>query len=110
MISPEDFFKVDIRSGTIVKAEEFPKAKKPAYKVWVDFGDQIGIKQTSAQITALYEVTELPGRKVAGVINLPIKNIAGFVSEFLLLGFEVDRKIVYLINVDLNVPNGTKLS
>ena len=89
-ISYEEFEKVDLRSGTIVKAELFPRAKKPSYKVWVDFGDEIGIKQTSAQVTTHYTPEALIGRQVMGCINLGEKNIAGFTSEFLLVGFPDD--------------------
>lgn len=108
-ISYEDFEKVDLRSGTIVKVEEFPKAKKPAYKVWVDFGSEIGIKQTSAQVTAHYTPESLMGRQVVGCVNLGTKNIGGFVSEFLLVGFPDDNNSVCLITVDPCVPNGEKL-
>lgn len=108
-ISYDEFEKVDLRSGTIVKAEEFPRAKKPAYKVWVDFGDDIGIKQTSAQITVHYTLDNLVGKQVAGCINLGEKNIAGFTSEFLLVGFPDENGAICLITVDPSVPNGKKL-
>lgn len=108
-ITYEDFSKVDFRSGTIIKVEEFPRAKKPAYKVWVDFGPEIGIKQSSAQITVHYKPENLIGRSVVGCINLEPKNIAGFVSEFLLVGFPDDNGTVCLINADPKVPNGKKL-
>lgn len=108
-ISYEDFEKVDLRSGTVVKVEEFPKAKKPAYKVWVDFGAEIGIKQTSAQVTAHYTLETLIGRQVMGCINLSTKNIGGFISEFLLVGFPDENKSVCLVTVDPKVPNGEKL-
>ncbi len=87
LITYDDFSRVDLRSGIVVKVEPFPRAKKPAYKVWVDFGDDLGIKQTSAQITKHYTVEELPGRLVVGCVNLESRNIAGFMSEFLLVGF-----------------------
>ena len=86
-ITFKDFEKVDIRCGTIVRAEEFLRARKPAYKVWVDFGEEIGVKQTSAQITVHYKVDELVGCQVQGVLNLGVRNIAGFASEFLLTGY-----------------------
>lgn len=108
-ITYDDFFQVDFRSGTVVKVEEFPRAKKPAYKVWVDFGADIGIKQTSAQITAHYKPEHLLGRLVVGCVNLEPKNIAGFVSEFLLVGFPDDSGAVCLITVDPKVTNGKKL-
>lgn len=108
-ISYEEFSKVDLRSGTIVKAEPFPRAKKPAYKVWVDFGSDIGIKQTSAQITAHYQLEALIGKQVMGCVNLGEKNIAGFTSEFLLVGFPDNNGEVCLITVDPVVPNGKKM-
>lgn len=109
VIDFETFEKVDIRSGTIVKVEEFPRAKKPAYKVWVDFGPELGIKQTSAQITVHYTPQNLIGRQVAGVVNFNPKNIAGFESQFLLVGFPDQQGAVCLITVDPKVPNGEKL-
>src|ERR1700678_2373631 len=87
IISYDDFEKVDLRSGTVTKVEPFPRTKKPAYKVWVDFGDEIGIKQTSAQVTTHYTPESLIGRQVVGCINLGEKNIAGFASQFLLVSF-----------------------
>ena len=86
IISYEDFSKVDFRSGTIVKVEPFPRALKPAYKVWADFGPEIGILQTSAQVTVHYTLQSLVGRQILGVINLGAKNIAGFESQFLMVG------------------------
>jgi tRNA-binding protein len=108
-ISYEDFAKVDLRLGTVVKAEEFPKAKKPAYKVWVDFGGDVGVKQTSAQITVHYKPDSLIGKKVIGCLNLGTRNIAGFDSEFLLTGFPDDKGAVCLATVDVAAPNGGKL-
>ncbi len=109
IISYEDFEKVDLRSGTVIKVEEFPKAKKPAYKVWVDFGAEIGIKQTSAQVTTHYTPDTLVGKQVVGCINLGTKNIGGFLSEFLLVGFPDEAQSVCLVTVDPSVPNGGKL-
>lgn len=108
-ISYTEFEKVDLRSGTIVKAEIFSRAKKPAYKVWVDFGPEIGIKQTSAQITIHYTPETLIGKQVVGCVNLGTKNIAGFISEFLLVGFADANEAICLMIVDPNVPNGQKL-
>jgi tRNA-binding protein len=108
-ISYQEFEKVDLRSGTIVNVEAFPKAKKPAYKILVDFGNEIGIKQTSAQITTHYTPESLISRKVVGCINLSEKNIAGFTSQFLLVGFPDDAGDVCLITVDPMVSNGKKL-
>ena len=109
MITYEEFEKVDLRSGTVVKAEAFPKARNPSYKVWVDFGAEIGIKQTSAQITHHYTPESLIGRSVVGCINLGERNIAGFISQFLLVGFSDENAKIALITVDPNVPNGQKL-
>lgn len=109
MINYEDFEKVDLRSGIVIKAEIFERAKKPAYKVWVDFGSEIGVKQTSAQITVHYTPETLLGRSVIGCVNLSPKNIAGFISEFLLVGFADDFGAIHLAAIDGLVPNGQKL-
>ena len=108
-IAYEDFNKVDLRSGTIVKAEAFLRAKKPAYKVWVDFGSNIGTLQTSAQITAHYQPESLIGKRVIGCVNLGEKNIAGFTSQFLLVGFSDHNGAVCLATVDGEVSNGEKM-
>ncbi len=108
-ISYEEFEKVDFRSGTITKVEPFPRAKKPAYKVWVDFGNDLGIKQTSAQVTKHYTPESLLGRQVVGCVNLGSKNIGGFTSEFLMVGFPDNNGAVCLITADPTVPNGQKL-
>lgn len=108
-ISYEDFEKVDLRSGTIVKVEEFPRAKKPAYKVWVDFGTEVGILQTSAQITTHYTPELLVGKMVVGCVNLGEKNIAGFTSQFLLVGFSDQNRAICLATVEPRVPNGMKM-
>lgn len=108
-ISYDTFSSVDLRSGTIVRAEAFPKAKKPAYKVWVDFGEEVGTLQTSAQITKHYQPEELIGCKVIGCINLGEKNIAGFLSQFLLVGFSDANGDICLAMVDTRIPNGQKL-
>lgn len=107
-ITYEDFAKVELRSGRIVKVEEFPRARKSAYKVWVDFGE-FGIKQTSAQITHHYKAEDLIGKLVVGCINLEPKNIAGFTSEFLLVGFPDENGDVCLVTTSPEVPNGQKL-
>ena len=109
IISYNEFEQVDIRSGTIVKVEEFPRAKKPAYKVWADFGPEIGVLQTSAQVTVNYTPEVLVGRQIAGCVNLGEKNIAGFVSQFLLLGFTDDKEAIALLTASPQVPNGQKL-
>lgn len=108
-ITYEDFTKVDIRSGTIIKAEEFPETRKPAYKIWVDFGAELGIKQTSAQVTVHYTPNTLIGLKVIGVVNFPIKKIAGFNSEFLLLGLSDEAGAIRLVTFDNQINNGQKL-
>lgn len=109
LITYDDFEKVDLRSGTIIKAELFPKAKNPSYKIWVDFGEDIGVKQTSAQVTVHYTPESLTGKKVVGCINLGTRNIAGFISEFLLVGFSDLNGAISLVTFDEIVPNGNKL-
>ena len=108
-ISFEDFSKVDIRSGTIVKAEPFPRAQKPSYKVWADFGSEIGVLQTSAQVTVHYTPESLIGRQILGVVNLGARNIAGFESQFLMVGCPDVREAVCLATLDPKVENGKKL-
>jgi tRNA-binding protein len=108
-ITHEDFEKVDLRSGTIVKVEEFPRAKKPAYKVWVDFGAELGVLQTSAQITVHYAPELLTGKMVVGCVNLGEKNIAGFTSQFLLVGFSDQNGAICLTTIEPRVPNGMKM-
>ena len=108
-ISYEEFEKVDLRSGTIVKAEKFPRAKKPAYKIWADFGQELGVLQTSAQVTKHYTTESLIGRSIVGCVNLGEKNIAGFASQFLLVGFSDTNDDICLITVEPHVPNGKKL-
>ncbi len=109
LISYETFESVNLRSGTIVKVEAFPRAKKPAYKVWADFGDEIGVLKTSAQITTHYTPEALLGKQIVGCINLGEKNIAGFTSQFLLLGFSDPTGGICLITVDPKVGNGEKM-
>jgi len=107
-ISWSDFEAVELRVGTVVKVEDFPEARKPAYKVWVDFGS-IGTRKTSAQITALYTHEDLLGTQVLGVVNFPPKQIGPFRSEFLLTGFPNEREEIVLARPQAPVPNGTKL-
>lgn len=109
MISYDEFEKVDLRSGTIVKVEDFPRAKKPAYKVWVDFGPDLGVLQTSAQITVNYTPEVLVGKMIIGCVNLGEKNIAGFTSQFLLVGFTDPNGAICLAGMDPGVTNGKKL-
>jgi tRNA-binding protein len=108
-ISYEDFEKVDIRSGCILKAEDFPAARKPAYKLWIDFGP-LGIKQSSAQITRLYAREELAGRQVLAVVNFKPKQVADFISEVLVLGVVLEGGGVALIAPDRQAPPGMRVS
>ena len=104
-----DFMKVDIRVGTIVRAEPYPEARRPAFKLWVDFGAAVGVKKTSAQITRHYDVARLVGRQVAAVVNFPPKQIGKFLSEVLVLGFpDADGEVV-MIGPDRAVPDGGRL-
>ncbi|XPV77371.1 MAG: tRNA-binding protein [Desulfovibrio sp.] len=107
-ISWEDFEKIDIRIGTVLRAEEFPEARNPSFKVWVDFGEKIGIKKTSAQITDYYDIQTLVGRQVVGVVNFPPRQIGPFMSEFLLTGFYTEEGGVVLAAPERTVQNGAK--
>ena len=108
-ISFADFENVDIRVGTIVAVEPFPEARKPAFKLKIDFGAALGIKKSSAQITKHYSADELIGRQVAAVVNFPPRQIGPFMSEVLTLGFPDSEGGVVLVAPDLKVPNGGKL-
>ena len=108
LITWHDFEKVELRVGTILEVADFPEARKPAYKVKVDFGE-LGIKWSSAQITKHYTKEELPGRQILGVINFPEKQIATFMSQFLITGFADDNGDIVLASIDKPVPNGNKL-
>ena len=108
-ISFDDFLKVDIRIGTIVEAEPFPQARKPAFKLKIDFGPAIGVKKSSAQIVDRYVLDELPGRQVAAVVNFPPRQIGKFMSEVLTLGFADAEGAVILFPADREVPNGSRL-
>jgi tRNA-binding protein len=108
-ISYDEFEKVDLRSGTIIKAEPFLRAKKPAYKIWADFGTELGILQTSAQVTIHYTPESLIGKSIVGCVNLGEKNIAGFLSQFLLVGFSDEQGAICLLTVAPKAPNGQKM-
>lgn len=108
MISWNDFEKIDIRVGTILEAAPFPKAKKPAYQLTIDFGE-LGIKRSSAQITALYTPEELAGRQVVAVVNFPVKQIANFFSECLVLGVYAEGDNVVLLQPGQKVINGSRI-
>ena len=109
MISYADFEKVDIRVGTIIAAEVFPEAKKPAYKLTIDFGPEIGLKRSSVQITKYYMPAQLIGKQVMGVVNFPPRQIGPFLSETLTLGLSDGTDGVVLIAPDQKVPNGGKM-
>ena len=105
----DDFLKLDIRAGTVQKAEPLPKAKVPAIRMTIDFGEEIGMKQSSAQVTKRYEPADLIGKQVMAVVNFPPRKIAGFSSEVLVLGAVPGDGDVVLLNADEQVPNGTKI-
>lgn len=103
-----DFEKIEIRVGTVIKVEDFPEAKKPAYKIWIDFGP-LGVKKTSAQITKLYKKEDLLNKQVVAIVNFPPKQIANFMSECLLLGIVLDNDEVILLQPERKAPNGYRV-
>lgn len=109
-ISWDQFTAVEIRVGTITHVEPFPEARKPAYRITVDFGAEIGLRRTSAQVTAIYSPSELIGRQVVGVVNFPPKQIGPMMSEFLLTGFHREDGAVVLAVPERAVPNGARLA
>jgi tRNA-binding protein len=109
-ITPDEFFRADIRVGEVIRAEEFPEARNPAYKLWIDFGDDLGTRTSSAQLTAFYQAAELAGKLVLAVVNFPPRRVAGFRSEVLVLGVPVgDKATVALVQPDRAVPPGTRV-
>jgi tRNA-binding protein len=107
LISPDEFFRADVRVGQVLRAEEFPEARNPSYKLWIDFGE-LGTRASSAQLTTLYQSADLVGRLVIAVVNFPPRRIAGFSSEVLVLGVPAGRRQdVALIQPDRQVPPGT---
>ena len=109
MITYEDFEKVDIRAGEILEAEDFPEARKPMYKITVDFGPEIGIKKSSGQFTHHYKKEDLIGKMIIGVVNFPPKHIGPFISEFLTLGLVDEEDKVVLLMPTQKVPKGAKM-
>ncbi|WP_372573832.1 tRNA-binding protein [Ruegeria jejuensis] len=108
-ISFDDFLKVDIRVGEVIRAEPYPEARKPAIKLWIDFGDEIGVRKSSAQITAHYTPEALIGKQVMAVVNFPPRQIGKFMSEVLVLGLPDDEKEIVLIGPDGTVPKGGRM-
>ncbi|MGC3938179.1 tRNA-binding protein [Roseobacter sp. EG26] len=108
-ISFDEFLKVDIRCGTVIRAEAFPEARKPAIKMWVDFGPEIGERKTSAQITAHYAPETLVGKQVMAVVNFPPRQIGPFISEVLVLGVPDDAGEIVLLSPDMQVPAGGRM-
>lgn len=109
-VSFDDFLAIDIRAGTVIDASPFPEARKPAIKLWIDFGDAIGVRKSSAQITAHYTPEKLIGRKVMAVTNFPPRQIGPFMSEVLVLGFPDADGAIVLAGPDSDVPNGSRMA
>ncbi|WP_054768123.1 chaperone CsaA [Lysinibacillus parviboronicapiens] len=110
MATIEDFMSLDMRIGTVIQAEELPKAKVPAIKMKIDFGEVMGIKQSSAQITKRYSPADIVGKQVIAIVNFPPRRVAGFKSEVLIIGGVPTDGDVILLTPDQEIPNGTKIS
>jgi tRNA-binding protein len=106
---PEEFARLDIRAGTVFRCEPFPEARKPAYKLWIDFGPDIGVKASSARITDLYGPEDIVGWQVLAVVNFPPRQVGPFKSEVLTLGVYLDEEAVVLVRPERTVPNGARL-
>ncbi|AMG39414.1 tRNA-binding protein [Achromobacter xylosoxidans] len=109
-VSFDDFMKVDIRVGTIIAADPFPEARKPAYKLTIDFGPGVGVKKSSAQITGRYTLEQLPGKRVLGIVNFPPRQVGPVRSEVLVLGLADADDQTVLVTPELDVPNGARLT
>lgn len=109
-ITWNDFEKIELRAGTVTRMEDFPEARTPAYKIWADFGEDIGTLKSSAQITDLYAKEDLEGQQIIGVVNFPPKQIGPFMSEFLVTGFPREDGAVVLAQPEREVPEGAKLA
>jgi tRNA-binding protein len=110
MTTPPDFFSIDMRVGTVLTAEPFPEARKPAIKLAIDFGPELGVRRSSAQLTRRYDPAQLVGRQVVAAVNLGTRRIAGFVSEVLVLGGVPEEGDVVLLAIDEPVANGTRIA
>lgn len=109
-ITWDDFENVELRAGTVTRVEDFPEARTPAYKIWADFGEELGTLKSSAQVTDLYDKEELEGTQILGVVNFPLKQIGPFMSEFLVTGFRRADGAVVLAQPERAVPDGSKLA
>jgi len=109
-IAWDEFLRVDLRAGTITAVEEFPEARRPSYKLWIDFGPELGVRKSSAQITALYDRDDLIGKQVVAVVNFPAKQIGPFRSEVLVTGFPDAGGAIILAQPERDVPNGSRLA
>jgi tRNA-binding protein len=109
-VAADAFFAVDVRVGVVVEVKAFPEARKPAYQIWVDFGEAYGVKKTSAQVTVHYTPETLVGRRVMGWVNAPVRQIGPFMSEFLILGVHDEQGAVCLISADRDVPVGGRMA